>query len=179
MDIFIPNIENMISTSSQDETNANSLNTYSLIFILHHMITFVKEEPEDQTLLDSLNSTKTDTVISNYFNFKTDSKKPIFSTNFVPGDATVPQNKFPIIKFGKCLLVTDKNVNSLELIGQPHIIFLKLVYQANWSACEKFCKIFDISLPNCIKINKNKILFPQIPPIKTALKLAMFSEVNA
>lgn len=120
------------------------------------MISFVKEE--DQTLLDSLNSTKTDTVISNYFNLKTDSKKPMLSTNFVPGDATVLQNKFPIVKFDKCLLVTDKTVYSLELMEQPHIIFLKLVDQANWSACEEFCKIFDISLPNCIEFAGDVLL---------------------
>lgn len=87
---------------------------------LHHMSRTVKEfEADDQTLQDSLNSTKTggsETIISNYFNLKNDLKKPMFSTNFISSDANVLQNKFPTVNFEQCFVITDKHVYSLELV---------------------------------------------------------------
>uniref|UniRef100_A0A336MDR2 CSON000052 protein n=1 Tax=Culicoides sonorensis TaxID=179676 RepID=A0A336MDR2_CULSO len=161
---------------------------------LHRMLTQAKEEADDQTLQDSLNSAKTgsETIISNYFNLKNDLKKPMFSTNFVSSDANVLQNKFPTVHFEQAFVITDKNVYSLELVEPPHIIFLKLVDQAAWSSCEEFCDIFNLSLSQCIEfagdvlLRKKKVTkalltynVARIPPIKTALKLAMFGEVNA
>ncbi|XP_063704570.1 uncharacterized protein LOC134833990 [Culicoides brevitarsis] len=163
------------------------------IINLHHMLRTVKDDSDDQTLQDSLNSSaKTENLISNYFNMKNDLKKPMFSTNFMSSDANVLQNKFPTVNFEQCFVITDKNVYSLELTEPPHIIFLKLVDQAAWTSCEEFCNIFNLSLPNCIEfagdvlLRKKKVTkalltynIARIPPIKTALKLAMFGEVNA
>lgn len=130
------------------------------IINLHHMSTTLKEEADDQTLQDSLNSTKTgsETIISNYFNLKNDLKKPMFSTNFISADANVLQNKFPAVNFEQCFVITDKNVYSLELVEPPHIIFLKLVDQAAWSICEEFCNIFNLSLPQCIEFAGDVLL---------------------
>lgn len=88
------------------------------IINLHHMSATAKEEADDQTLQDSLNTTKTgsETIISNYFNLKNDLKKPMFSTNFISSDANVLQNKFPTVNFEQCFVITDKNVYSLELV---------------------------------------------------------------
>lgn len=147
-------------------------------------------ENDDPTIQDSL--TTTDTIVSNYFNLKSDLKRQIFTTNFGVSDACVLQNQFPKVNFERCCIVTDKNVYCFELAEMAHIIFLKLVDQAAWGQCEDFCKIFNLSLPQCIEfagdvlLKKKKVTqalltynIVRIPPIKTALKLAMFSEVNA
>lgn len=166
------------------------------IINIHRLMTPTEAEStvagEEAAAVESGDSTTTDTLVSNYFNMKSELKKQVFSTNFTASDAAVLQNQFPPVNFERCCIVTDKNVYSIDLADHAHIIFLRFVDQANWQLCEEFCKLFNLSLPQCIEfagdvlLKKKKVAqalltynIARIPPIKTALKLAMFSEVVA
>lgn len=111
---------------------------------------------------------------------------------FDMSDIQVLQNIFPEIELEKCYIVTDKNVYCIELSDCSHIIFLNMANSALWSACEDFCKTFNLLLAQCIEfagdvfLKRKKVTqalltynIARIPPIKTALKLASFGECNA
>ncbi|XP_055699615.1 uncharacterized protein LOC129799608 isoform X2 [Phlebotomus papatasi] len=107
-------------------------------------------------------------------------------------DAKTLQAQFPAVQFEKCLIVTDKNVYWIELSDKPENIFMAFAVQAMWSHCEYFCDIFNISYSQCIEFVGDELLrqkkvtqalitynMARIPPIKTAMKLAMCGESYA
>lgn len=144
------------------------------IINIHRMITLDNEEyevsideevelPDDKPKLspnqDALYSkhstfTKFFNMQSHFYDssFPAPSTKPVSSSSvFDKTDNIVMQNEFPKIHFDKSIIVTDQNVYAVELSNQPHILFLNLANQAQWSACEDFCKTFNLSLPQCIE----------------------------
>uniref|UniRef100_A0A6B2ENE5 E3 ubiquitin-protein ligase herc2 n=1 Tax=Phlebotomus kandelakii TaxID=1109342 RepID=A0A6B2ENE5_9DIPT len=107
-------------------------------------------------------------------------------------DAKTLQAVFPAVHFEKCLVVTDKNVYCIELSDKPENIFMAYAVQAMWAQCEYFCDIFNISYTQCIEYVGDELLrqkkvtqalitynMARIPPIKTAMKLAMCGESYA
>lgn len=111
---------------------------------------------------------------------------------FDSDDRNVVEHMFPSIEYEQCLIVTDRNVYLIELKNTPHILFLNLVRGAQWKICEEFCKIFNLDYMQCIEyagdvlLRKNEVTqslltynIAKIPPVKTALKLAMFGQNNA
>ncbi|XP_059611109.1 uncharacterized protein LOC132258029 isoform X2 [Phlebotomus argentipes] len=107
-------------------------------------------------------------------------------------DAKMLQAVFPAVHYEKCLVVTDKNVYWIELADKPENIFLAFASQAMWSQCEFFCDMFNISYTQCIEFVGDELLkqkkvtqalitynMARIPPIKTAMKLAMCGESYA
>ncbi|GAB0090587.1 uncharacterized protein DMENIID0001_053250 [Sergentomyia squamirostris] len=107
-------------------------------------------------------------------------------------DAKALQAQFPTVNFEKCLVVTDRNVYWIELSDKPENVFMSFASQAMWSQCEYFCDIFNISYTQCIEYVGDELLkqkkvtqalitynMARIPPIKTAMKLAMCGESYA
>lgn len=139
--------------------------------------------------LEATGQTEIKSCYSKYLNY---SNKANLSQKFTEADKKCLRNEFPRVNFDKCLVVTDKNVYSIELKDKPHILFLNMASMSLWNACDDFCKTFNLNLPDCVEfagdifLRKKKIEqalltynMARIPPIKTALKLAMFNEVNA
>lgn len=73
-----------------------------------------------------------------------------------------------------------------------YIVFLKAVQEKNWSQTEKICQIFNLRHTDCLEfagdifLKKGKVYLAlniynvaRVPPMKTALKLAMFGQNNA
>ncbi|XP_055689597.1 uncharacterized protein LOC129793513 isoform X2 [Lutzomyia longipalpis] len=102
------------------------------------------------------------------------------------------QAVFPAVHYEKCLVVTDKNVYCIELSDRPEKIFMSLALQAQWGQCEYFCDAFNISYTQCIEFVGDELLrqkkvtqalitynMARIPPIRTAMKLAMCGESYA
>jgi hypothetical protein len=107
-------------------------------------------------------------------------------------DSRVLKSEFPRVIFEKCLIVTSKSVYCVELREKPHIIFLNLASSSSWSLCDDFCKTFNLNMTECVEFSGDILLrkkrieqalltynIARIPPIKTALKLAMFNETSA
>lgn len=126
----------------------------------------------------------------NYNNSSNSKKKNSIFDEFA--DSKVLKNEFPKVVFEKCLIVTSKGVYCVELKEKPHIIFLTLASTSSWALCDDFCKTFNLNMTECVEfsgdifLRKKKIEqalltynIARIPPIKTALKLAMFSETTA
>lgn len=76
--------------------------------------------------------------------------------------------------------------------NHPEVVFLNLVKEYQWKACDEFCKVFGLNFCQCIEyagdylLRKNRTTHAlltynvaKIPPIKTALKLAMFNQNSA
>lgn len=66
-------------------------------------------------------------------------------------DRRVIQHEFPIIEMDKCIVVTNRSLYFIEFRDHPHIVFLNLVREGKWKACEEFCKIFDLDFNQCIE----------------------------
>jgi hypothetical protein len=107
-------------------------------------------------------------------------------------DSKVLKNEFPRVTFEKCLIITSKGVYCVELKEKPHIIFLNLASSSAWALCDDFCKTFNLNMTECVEFSGDILLrkkkieqalltynIARIPPIKTALKLAMFNETAA
>lgn len=107
-------------------------------------------------------------------------------------DVRILETTFPHVEFESCFVVTDKNTYAIELNDAPEVIFMNFGRQSMWSSCKYFCDIFNISMAQCIEYVGDELLrqhkvtqalvtynVAQIPPIKTALKLATYGESNA
>lgn len=66
-------------------------------------------------------------------------------------DRTVIEHRFPTIHMDKCAVVTNKSVYFIELQDHPHIIFLNLVRDGQWKACEAFCNVFELNFSQCVE----------------------------
>ncbi|XP_055529241.1 uncharacterized protein LOC129721107 [Wyeomyia smithii] len=107
-------------------------------------------------------------------------------------ESQVMVGEFPDVDFDMAVIVTDKNLYSIELSDTARNIFLKLAHKSIWAACEDFCLTFGLSLPTCIEyagdvlLKRRKITealmtynIARLSPMKTALKLAMANENGA
>lgn len=70
---------------------------------------------------------------------------------FTLDDRSVIEHRFPIIYLDKCAIVTNKSVYFVEFRDHPHIIFLNLVRDGQWKACEEFCKVFELNFGQCVE----------------------------
>lgn len=66
-------------------------------------------------------------------------------------DRCVIEHEFPIIDLDKCIVVTNRSLYFIEFRDHPHIVFLNLVRDGKWKACEEFCKIFELDFNQCIE----------------------------
>lgn len=158
------------------------------ILSLHRMITFNKiSENEVADKNQSQEGADTKSTYSKYLN--SHSK---IAQKFDESDRKVLKNEFPQISFEKCLIVTQNGVYCVQLKELPHIIFLNLASASFWSLCDDFCKTFNLNMSDCVEfagdvlLKKKKVEqalvtynIARVPPIKTALKLAMFNETSA
>ncbi|CRK88070.1 CLUMA_CG001855, isoform A [Clunio marinus] len=126
---------------------------------------------------------------SKYLNYQSKIK---ISNKFDDTDRKVLRNVFPRVIFDKCLIVTTHGVYCIEMKEKPHVTFLNLAASSSWGLCDDFCKTFNLNMTECVEfsgdimLKKKKIEqalliynIARIPPIKTALKLAMFNETSA
>lgn len=107
-------------------------------------------------------------------------------------DKSVLEHIFPTIELDPCLVVTDRSLYMIEFNNMPHIVFLNLVKNNQWKACDEFCKVFNLDYNQCIEYSGDVLLrkgkttqalltynISKIPAVKTALKLAMFGQNSA
>ncbi|XP_058813110.1 uncharacterized protein LOC131677367 [Topomyia yanbarensis] len=107
-------------------------------------------------------------------------------------ESQVMVGQFPKVEFDRAVIVTDKNLYSIELNDTARNLFLKLAHNSIWAACEDFCITFGLPLPVCVEyagdilLKRRKITealmtynVARLPPMKTALKLAMANENGA
>lgn len=66
-------------------------------------------------------------------------------------DRKVIEHEFPTIELDRCMVVTDHSLYLIEFKDHPHIIFLNLVKEGQWKACEEFCKVFNLNFNQCIE----------------------------
>lgn len=108
---------------------------------------------------------------------------------FGMNDGHVLEHSFPTVELDTCVVVTSRSAVSIELTHEPHIVFLELVRNGEWSKCEQFCKVFGLEYNCCVEFAGDALLrrsyalealhaykVAQVYPIKTALKLAMFGQ---
>uniref|UniRef100_A0A182Q4K0 Uncharacterized protein n=1 Tax=Anopheles farauti TaxID=69004 RepID=A0A182Q4K0_9DIPT len=104
----------------------------------------------------------------------------------------VMADEFPGIEFDQALIVTDRNLYSVELADSGKNLFLNLAHKCIWAACEDFCATFGLPLAACIEyagdvlLRKKRISealmtynVARLSPMKTALKLALANENKA
>lgn len=131
-------------------------------------------------------------VKSTYSKYLSYQSKAKAGNKFDENDRKVLKNEFPRVIFAKCLIVTTRGVYCIEMKDKPHMTFLTLAATSNWGLCDDFCKTFNLNMTECVEfsgdimLRKKKIEqalltynIARIPPIKTALKLAMFNETPA
>lgn len=154
------------------------------------MLTFEKNIPIDNNMDMTNNDVEMKSTYSKYLNYQSKLKA---SNKFDEiYDSKVLKNEFPRVIFEKCLIVTTKGVYCVELKEKPHIIFLNLASASSWTLCDDFCKTFNLNMTDCVEFSGDILLrkkkieqalltynIARTPPIKTALKLAMFNETSA
>ncbi|XP_050071754.1 uncharacterized protein LOC126559628 [Anopheles maculipalpis] len=104
----------------------------------------------------------------------------------------VMAEEFPTIEFDQALIVTDRNLYSVELADNGKNLFLNLAHKCIWAACEDFCATFGLPLASCIEYAGDVLLrrkrisealmtynVARLSPMKTALKLALANESKA
>uniref|UniRef100_A0A182ND12 Uncharacterized protein n=1 Tax=Anopheles dirus TaxID=7168 RepID=A0A182ND12_9DIPT len=104
----------------------------------------------------------------------------------------VMAEEFPGIEFDQALIVTDRNLYSVELADSGKNLFLNLAHKCIWAACEDFCATFGLPLAGCIEYAGDVLLrrkrisealmtynVARLSPMKTALKLALANENKA
>lgn len=107
-------------------------------------------------------------------------------------EAQVMVGAFPRVEFDKAVVVTDKNLYSIELNDTARQLFLKLAHKSLWAPCEDFCTTFNLPLATCVEyagdvlLKRRKITealmtynVARLSPMKTALKLAQVNENGA
>lgn len=117
------------------------------ILNIHWMTSVEKDTPQDEDQAVNDNTTETKSTYSKYLNLQKNGNAPKFTEN----DKKVLRNHFPSVAFNKCLVVTDKNVYSIELKDKPHIMFLSLANASQWGLCDDFCKTFNLNLSECVE----------------------------
>lgn len=156
-------------------------------------MTSIERENNVDVNAESLNSHEVEmkSTYSKYLNYNSKMKKKSSKFDDVY-DCKVLKTEFPKVIFEKCLIVTSKGVYCVELKEKPHIIFLNLASTSSWALCDDFCKTFNLNMTECVEFSGDILLrkkkieqalltynIARIPPIKTALKLAMFNETLA
>ncbi|XP_049286193.1 uncharacterized protein LOC125765284 [Anopheles funestus] len=104
----------------------------------------------------------------------------------------VMAEEFPSIEYDQALIVTDRNLYSVELADSGKNLFLNLAHKNIWAACEDFCATFGLPLASCIEYAGDVLLrrkrisealmtynVARLSPMKTALKLALANESKA
>uniref|UniRef100_A0A182K6Y6 Uncharacterized protein n=1 Tax=Anopheles christyi TaxID=43041 RepID=A0A182K6Y6_9DIPT len=104
----------------------------------------------------------------------------------------VMAEEFPSIEFDQAVIVTDRNLYSVELADSGKNLFLNLAHKCIWAACEDFCATFGLPLASCIEYAGDVLLrrkrisealmtynVARLSPMKTALKLALANESKA
>ncbi|XP_035899291.1 uncharacterized protein LOC118506373 [Anopheles stephensi] len=104
----------------------------------------------------------------------------------------VMAEEFPPIEFDQALIVTDRNLYSVELADNGKNLFFNLAHKCIWAACEDFCATFGLPLASCIEYAGDVLLrrkrisealmtynVARLSPMKTALKLALANESKA
>uniref|UniRef100_A0A182IDA2 Uncharacterized protein n=1 Tax=Anopheles arabiensis TaxID=7173 RepID=A0A182IDA2_ANOAR len=104
----------------------------------------------------------------------------------------VMAEEFPSIEFDQAVIVTDRNLYSVELADCGKNLFLNLAHKCIWAACEDFCATFGLPLASCIEYAGDVLLrrkrisealmtynVARLSPMKTALKLALANESKA
>lgn len=138
---------------------------------------------------EASNEIEVKSTYSKYLNYQSKLKN---ENKFDENDRKVLKTEFPRVDYEKCLVVTSRGVYCVEFREKPHATFLSLAAGSQWTLCDDFCKTFNLNMAECVEfsgdimLRKKKIEqalltynIARIPPIKTALKLAMFSETNA
>lgn len=159
--------------------------------ILNIMQMTSAEKDENCETMTSEGSHEVD-VKSTYSKYLSYQSKLKTGSKFDDGDRKVLKNEFPRVMFDKCLVVTSRGIYAVEMSEKPHVIFLTLAATSSWGLCDDFCKTFNLNMTECVEfsgdimLKKKKIEqalltynIARIPPIKTALKLAMFNETPA
>lgn len=109
---------------------------------------------------DSLNSDKTFSkskiTTQNYANHQIEQqqlrgKNGKTESLFDFDDRRVIEHEFPIIDLDTCIVVTNRSMYFIEFCDHPHIVFLNLVRDGKWKACEEFCKIFELDFNQCVE----------------------------
>lgn len=131
-------------------------------------------------------------IKSTYSKYLSHQSKVKGANKFDDNDRKVLKSEFPKVMFDKCLIMTTRGVYSIEMSDKPHVLFLSLAASSSWGLCDDFCKTFNLNMTECVEfsgdimLKKKKIEqalliynIARIPPIKTALKLAMFNETPA
>ncbi|XP_065095854.1 uncharacterized protein ca [Ochlerotatus camptorhynchus] len=128
-------------------------------------------------------------TVSNYLkmqrNLRMDKKLETHESQVMVGE-------FPRVDFDRALIITDKNLYSIELNDTARNLFLKLAHKSLWAACEDFCTTFGLPLATCVEyagdvlLKRRKITealmtynVARLSPMKTALKLASVNENGA
>lgn len=137
---------------------------------------------------DGNNEVDVKSTYSKYLSYQSKIK----ANKFDESDRKVLKSEFPRVVFDKCLIVTTRGVYCVEMKDKPHMTFLNLAVTSSWGLCDDFCKTFNLNMTECVEfsgdimLRKKKIEqalltynIARIPPIKTALKLAMFNETPA
>lgn len=159
------------------------------ILYVFPLLSNCEEITSDSELQQSNNDVEMKSTYSKYLNYSKSKNNSKFDDVH---DAKVLKNEFPRVTFEKCLIITSKGVYSIELKEKPHIIFLNLAATSQWALCDDFCKTFNLNMTECVEFSGDILLrkkkieqalltynIARIPPIKTALKLAMFNETAA
>jgi hypothetical protein len=146
------------------------------------------EKEAMEVMSDGTNEVDVKSNYSKYLNSQQKSKQ----NKFDESDRSVLRSSFPRCSFEKCLIVTSRAVYCVEMRDKPHVTFLNLTSTSSWGLCDDFCKTFNLNMAECVEfagdimLKKKKIEqalltynIARIPPIKTALKLAMFNETPA
>lgn len=152
-------------------------------------MTSVEKEPECDSNNENSNEVDVKSTYTKYLSYQSTLKT---ASKFDDCDRKVLRNQFPRVIFEKCLVVSSRAVYCIEMTEKPHVTFLTLAATSSWGLCDDFCKTFNLNMTECVEfsgdimLRKKKIEqalliynIARIPPIKTALKLAMFNETPA
>lgn len=146
-------------------------------------------EPEENQIDETAHEVEVKSTYSKYMSHQSKLKG---ENKFDENDRKVLKSEFPRVNLEKSLIVTSRGVYCIGLKSKPHATFLSLAASSQWNMCEDFCKTFNLNMAECVEfsgdimLRKKKIEqalltynIARIPPIKTALKLAMFNETQA
>lgn len=160
------------------------------ILSVHLMTTVEKGSDASENQSDEAqHEIEVKSTYSKYLSYQSKLKN---ESRFDENDRKVLKTEFPRVDYEKCLIATSRGVYCVEFRDKPHATFLSLAASSQWTLCDDFCKTFNLNMAECVEfsgdimLRKKKIEqalltynIARIPPIKTALKLAMFSETNA
>lgn len=70
---------------------------------------------------------------------------------FTLDDRKVVEHIFPTIELDQCMVVTNRSLYQIEFCNHPHIMFLNMVKEGQWKACEEFCTVFNLDFNQCVE----------------------------